>query len=151
MPQIEASAAYKQDGLIAITFDQAPQAGPDADAGSCCDQPAAYPNLPAATATPSPGTTTTPSPAETPAPAPALSATPSPTATPAPGLPAGGGQIGLLLISSRFVKPGTTYGFGSFNHYSLLRSLEDLFGLTHLGYAAVPALPAFDDSVYNQG
>ena len=45
VPQIEASAAYKDGGLIAITFDQAPQAGPGADAGSCCDQPTAYANL----------------------------------------------------------------------------------------------------------
>jgi hypothetical protein len=141
VPKIEASAAYKQDGLIAITFDQAPQTGPDADAGSCCDQPAAYPNLPAPTPTPAPTDTATPT----------ATATPSPAATPAPGVPAGGGQVGLLLISSRFVKPGTTYGFGSFNHYSLLRSLEDLFGVPHLGYAADPALPAFDNSVYNRG
>ena len=35
--------------------------------------------------------------------------------------------------------------------YRLLRSLEDLFGLDHLGYAADPALPAFDNSVYNRG
>jgi phosphatidylinositol-3-phosphatase len=31
----------------------------------------------------------------------------------------------------------------------LLRSIEDLFGLDHLGYAADPALPAFDKAVYN--
>ena len=30
-----------------------------------------------------------------------------------------------------------------------LRSIEDLFGLTHLGYAADPAVPAFDKAVYN--
>jgi hypothetical protein len=136
VPRIEASAAYRKDGLIAITFDQAPQTGPDADAGSCCDQPAAYPNLPA-----SPTVTPTPTP----------TATPIATATPLPGQPAGGGQVGLLLISHRYVTPGTTYGFGSYNHFSLLRSLEDLFGLDHLGYAADPALPAFDNSVYNKG
>jgi hypothetical protein len=180
VPQIEGSAAYRDGGLIAITFDQAPQDGPDGDAGSCCDQPAAYPNLAAsaaaaqdtptpdatATATPSdtptPAPTATPTPAATaapvptagppaPTPAPTPSVTATPTATPPPGEPAGGGQVGLLLISGQFVKPGTTYGFGSYNHYSLLRSLEDLFGLDHLGYAADPALPAFDNSVYNQG
>jgi hypothetical protein len=78
------------------------------------------------------------------------SVTPTPTATPLPGQPAGGGQVGLLLISGQFIKPGTTYGFGSFNHYSLLRSIEALFGLAPLGYAADPAVPAFDNSVYNK-
>jgi hypothetical protein len=134
VPQIEASAAYRDGGLIAITFDQAPQDGPGADPGSCCDQPAAYPNL---------GATAPPAPTDTPTPAPA---TPTPPAT-----PVGGGQVGLLLISGQFVQPGSTYGFGSYNHFSLLRSLEDLFGLDHLGYAADPALPAFDNSVYNKG
>jgi hypothetical protein len=57
--------------------------------------------------------------------------------------------VGLLLISSRFVRPSTTYGFGSYNHFSLLRSLEDLFGLAHLGYAADATVPAFDKAVYN--
>jgi phosphatidylinositol-3-phosphatase len=33
----------------------------------------------------------------------------------------------------------------------LLRSIEHLFGLDHLGYAADPALPAFDKAVYNAG
>jgi hypothetical protein len=32
---------------------------------------------------------------------------------------------------------------------ALLRSIEDLFALDHLGYAADPALPAFDRVVYN--
>jgi phosphatidylinositol-3-phosphatase len=127
VPQIEASAAYRDGGLIAITFDQAPQDGPGADPGSCCNQPAAYPNLEA----------TAP-------------AAPTPTATPA-ATPVGGGQVGLLLISRQFVQAGSTYGFGSYNHFSLLCSLEDLFGLDHLGYAADPALPAFDNSVYNKG
>ena len=44
VPEIEASPAYKQDGMIVVTFDQAPQAGPDFDATSCCDQPT-FPNL----------------------------------------------------------------------------------------------------------
>ena len=178
VPEIEASAAYRDGGLIAITFDQAPQDGPDGDAGSCCDQPAAYANLAATAAaaqdtptptdtptdtptptatptdTPTPAPTDTPIPVPTagpPAPAPAPPVAATPTATPPPGEPAGGGQVGLLLISGQFVTPGTTYGFGSYNHYSLLRSLEDLFGLDHLGYAADPALPAFDNSVYNKG
>ena len=44
VPEIQASPAYKDGGLIAITFDQAPQTGPDADPTACCDTPT-YPNL----------------------------------------------------------------------------------------------------------
>ena len=46
VPQIEASPAYKQDGLIVITFDQAPQSGLNVDTNSCCNQPS-FPNSPA--------------------------------------------------------------------------------------------------------
>jgi hypothetical protein len=59
----------------------------------------------------------------------------------------GGGRVGLLLLSS-FVKPGTVNQTDYYNHYSLLRSIEDLFGLTATGYAAAPTLPAFDITVY---
>src|SRR5206468_9055764 len=37
IPQIMQSAAYKEGGLIAITFDQAPAGGPEADSSGCCD------------------------------------------------------------------------------------------------------------------
>lgn len=50
VPEIEASAAYKADGLIAITSDEAPQTGPHADSSSCCSNPT-YPNVPAPTTT----------------------------------------------------------------------------------------------------
>ena len=46
VPAIEASPAYKEGGLIAITSSQARQTGATPDAGSCCIDPA-YPNLPA--------------------------------------------------------------------------------------------------------
>ncbi len=58
VPEIMNSAAYKADGMILITFAQAPQTGADADHSSCCDQPAQFPNLPSADYEPS-GTTTT--------------------------------------------------------------------------------------------
>jgi hypothetical protein len=52
-----------------------------------------------------------------------------------PGLEGpGGGRIGALVIS-RFVEAGGTSSRG-YNHYSLLGSIEDLFGLRRLGYAA---------------
>jgi len=45
----------------------------------------------------------------------------------------GGGRLGALVIS-RFVTPGTATK-RAYNHYSLLGSIEDLFGLPRLGYA----------------
>jgi hypothetical protein len=45
VPEIMKSAAYKAAGLIAITYDQAPQAGAGADSSSCCENPKTYPNL----------------------------------------------------------------------------------------------------------
>jgi len=59
VPKILASAAYKDGGLLLITFDQAPQTGPDADQSSCCDNPT-YPNLRTSTGTTTTTTTTTP-------------------------------------------------------------------------------------------
>ncbi|QEC47826.1 hypothetical protein FSW04_09760 [Baekduia soli] len=77
--------------------------------------------------------------------APASATTPDGTLAPAPP---GGGRVGLLLLSA-FVKPGSTNISDSYNHYSLLRSIEDLFGLDHLGLAGDPSLPSFDKAVYN--
>jgi len=47
----------------------------------------------------------------------------------------GGDRIGAVLLSP-FIVPGSTSA-KPYNHYSLLRSLEDIFRLDrHLGYAA---------------
>lgn len=59
----------------------------------------------------------------------------------------GGGRVGALLLSP-FIKAGTT-SQAVYNHYSLLGSIEDLFGLPYLGYAAVPDLEKFGSDVYN--
>ena len=61
----------------------------------------------------------------------------------------GGGQVGLLLISP-YVKANSTDVVDYFNHFSLLASIEKLFGLHRLGYAGVPALPVFATAVFNQ-
>ena len=45
----------------------------------------------------------------------------------------GGGRTGAVLLSP-FIKPGT-WNNTAYNHYSLLRSIEDTFGLAPLGYA----------------
>ncbi len=68
----------------------------------------------------------------------------------------GGGDAGAVLISP-YIKPGTvsnTY----YNHYSLLRSLEDIFqvrgtapgidGQGHLGFAAQKGLAPFGSDVF---
>jgi phosphatidylinositol-3-phosphatase len=108
--EIMASKAYKSDGLIVITADEAPSSGEFGDSSSCCGQPA-YPNL-----------TTS-------------------------GLRHGGGVVGALLLSP-LVKGGTT-SQEPYNHYSLLRTVEDVFGLTHIGYAALPAVTSFSTSLLN--
>jgi hypothetical protein len=58
----------------------------------------------------------------------------------------GGGRIGAVLISP-FIKPGTVSNV-PYNHYSMLRSVEDLFGLEHLGYAGRDGLRTFGADVY---
>ena len=62
--------------------------------------------------------------------------------------PIGGGRVGLLLIS-QYVKPASVNVTGEYDHFSLLASIENLFGVTHLGYAGAVGLLTFDQSVYN--
>lgn len=70
--------------------------------------------------------------------------------SPLPGISGlGGGRIGALVLS-RYVKPAT-WSTTSYNHYSLLASIEDVFGLSYLGYAAAPGLNRFGLDVYNSG
>src|SRR4051794_22957158 len=59
----------------------------------------------------------------------------------------GGGRIGAVLISP-YIKPGTVNDT-PYNHYSLLRSNEDMFGLAHLANAAQDGLKPFGDDVFN--
>lgn len=70
--------------------------------------------------------------------------------SPLPGITGlGGGRVGALVLSP-FVKGGT-WSTTPYNHYSLLASIEDLFGLPYLGYAASPGLNRFGLDVYNAG
>jgi phosphatidylinositol-3-phosphatase len=120
IPNIEESFAYKDGGLIVITSAQAKQEGEGADTSACCITPD-YPNLEGPEN-------------EEPVTGPVRKT-------------GGGGQVGALLISP-FIEAGTsseTY----FNHYSLLVSLEELFGLERIGYAAEPALAGFDETIFN--
>jgi phosphatidylinositol-3-phosphatase len=60
----------------------------------------------------------------------------------------GGGRIGAVLLS-RYIKPGSVNDT-PYNHYSLLRSTEDLFGLSHLAFAANAGLKPFEADVFNE-
>ena len=70
----------------------------------------------------------------------------------------GGGQVGAVLFNERFIEPGTINTTGFYNHYSALRSYEDLLGIAtggddgrgHLGYAARPWVKAFGSDVFNR-
>ncbi|HET9073014.1 MAG TPA: alkaline phosphatase family protein [Solirubrobacteraceae bacterium] len=69
----------------------------------------------------------------------------------------GGGQTGSVLISP-FIKPGTVSQV-DYNHYSWLRTMEDLFGVAkaspgldgagHIGFAAQPGLAPFGADVFS--
>ena len=59
----------------------------------------------------------------------------------------GGGRTGTVLIS-QYIQPGTTNAT-PYNHYSLLKSTEDVFGLPYLGFAGQSGLQAFGADVYN--
>ncbi|NYJ04996.1 alkaline phosphatase family protein [Petropleomorpha daqingensis] len=68
--------------------------------------------------------------------------------TPLPGITGlGGGRVGALVISP-FVRPGT-WSTTPYNHYSLLASVEELFGLPKLGYAGT--VNRFGLDVYTAG
>jgi hypothetical protein len=68
----------------------------------------------------------------------------------------GGGRIGALLLNNQYIVPGTVDTTGSYNHYSALRSYEDLLGLTtggadgygHLGFAAASGLTPFGQDIF---
>ncbi len=59
----------------------------------------------------------------------------------------GGGRIGTVLIS-KFITPGLVVTKTSYNHYSSLASIEDLFGLPHLGEAKT-VTTTFDKKIYS--
>lgn len=112
VPQITGSPAYRNGGLLLVTFDEAEGLGANADSGACCGEPQ-FPN------TTSNGFLV-------------------------PGR--GGGQVGLVALSP-YIDPGTLDNAPA-NHFSLLRSVEDLYGLGHLGYAGSPGVPTFGRDLF---
>jgi hypothetical protein len=109
VPIITQSQAFRDDGLLIITFDEALSI----DRSSCCGQ------------------------------------IPGPNARVAQDGMFGGGRIGAVLLS-RFIKPGTVSEV-PYNHYSLLKSIEDIFGVDHLGYARPRSLVPFGDDIFGSG
>ncbi len=109
VPKIMAAPAYRDGGLIVVTFDEG------SDAAACCGETAGFsaghPNVPL------PGRT-------------------------GPG----GGRTGAVLLSP-LIRPGTVSTV-PYNHYSLLRTIEDIFGLPYLGDAATPQLRSFGPDVF---
>ena len=79
--------------------------------------------------------------------------------TPAgPNVYPGGGQIGAVAFNARFIRPGTVNTTGYYNHFSALRSYEDLLGISrggddgygHLGFGSRPSLKPFGGDVFNR-
>jgi hypothetical protein len=69
--------------------------------------------------------------------------------SPQPGLNGpGGGDTGAVLLSP-CIKPGTVTQ-EPYNHYTLLRSFEDVFGLAHLGYAGLSGERSLGSDVFNR-
>jgi hypothetical protein len=151
VPIITSSAAFKQDGLLIINFDESSYATQSLNTtaspptltltytgGTCCsEQPG--PNLAAFPQSQVYGTL---------------------PASEIPGLPStlgnislvmtkanyGGDQTGAVLIS-KFIKPGTVSTV-AYNHYSMLKSIEDIFNLGHLGYAGQAGLVGFGNDIF---
>jgi hypothetical protein len=68
--------------------------------------------------------------------------------SPLPGVTGlGGGRVGAVVVS-RWTTPGGINAT-AYNHYGLLRSIEDLFGLGHLGYANGPNVRSFGHDVFD--
>ncbi|HKC29621.1 MAG TPA: alkaline phosphatase family protein [Jatrophihabitans sp.] len=111
VPKILNSPAYKKDGMLIITADEADS--PQSDSSACCGEG------------------------------------PGPN-SPLPGISGlGGGKVGALILSHW--TSGGTWSTTPYNHYSLLASLEEVFGLPYLGYAQTAGLDRFGLDVYNNG
>jgi hypothetical protein len=132
VPVILDSPAYRSGStLVVITFDEAdvdPSTNPTYAAACCNEQPG--PN------TVAPGNAADTSDAQAP----------------------GGGRIGALLLNARYIRAGSVDRTAAYDHYSALRSYEDLLGLWsggadghgHLGWAGAPGLRPFGRDVFNR-
>lgn len=136
IPRILDSPAYKKDGLIIINFDEggsgqiqktAAGATVTVYGATCCNQQEG-PNLgrtyPVVRTHTSHGLLIT-----------------------VKTLSFGGDRTGAVLLS-KYIRPGTVSDV-PYNHYSLLKSLEEIFGIQdYLGYAGQKGLVAFGSDVF---
>jgi len=136
MPLLMASPAYRSGQmLVVVTFDES-ESG---DASACCGE------------TPGPNN-------PTPGFSPLLTSIYEQFGLPIPDPAPGGGEVGAVLLNPRYIEPGSVDDTGYYNHYSALRSFEDLLGihdggvdgLGHLGFAAAPGLAPFGRDVFNR-
>ena len=136
MPLLMASPSYRSGQmLIVVTFDEANPA----DATACCGE------------TPGPDN-------PTPGFSPLLTNLFKQLGLPIPNPAPGGGEVGAVLLNPRYIQPGSVDSTGFYNHYSALRSYEDLLGIVnggidglgHLGFASSPGLAPFGTDVFNR-
>jgi phosphatidylinositol-3-phosphatase len=113
VPRITESPAFRESGMLVITFDESGSIGASGSTACCGER-----GLPGAKYP--------------------------------PGLSGpGGGRIGAVVLSP-FIKGGTLSDT-PYNHYALLRTVEGIFGLQQLGYAAAPDLEGFGGDVFSAG
>jgi hypothetical protein len=111
VPLITQSPAFRNDGMLVITFDESDHAGAEGSAACCNERPL-------------------------------------PQALYRPGISGpGGGRIGAVVLSP-YVRPGTV-SREPYNHYALLRTIEAIFALPPLGYAAASDLKVFGADVFS--
>jgi phosphatidylinositol-3-phosphatase len=135
IPMIMASPAYQADGLLIINFDESNYTLSTSPVGGavitfpgyfCCNQQLG----------------------------PNLSAYPQSQTITVAGGPSetinynnyGGDNTGAILLSP-FIKSGTVSAT-PYNHYSMLRTIEDIFGLSHLGNAQTDGLVPLGTDVF---
>ncbi|MDQ4503903.1 alkaline phosphatase family protein [Sinomonas sp. ASV322] len=132
MPLILDSPAYKSgEMLVVVTFDEASMK----DSSACCGEQAGPDNA-------NPGY-------------PTLMTLFGGSAPTAPGQYPGGGRVGAVLLNSKWIASGSV-NTTPYNHYSALRSYEDLLGIEsggsdghgHLGFAGQTGLRPFGTDVF---
>ena len=111
VPRILSSPAFRRDGMLVVTFDEAEVSAGATDASACCATP------------------------------------PDPNSAMPGGSGPGGGRVGAVVVSV-LTKAGSTNAT-PYNHYGLLCSIENVFGLSHLGFAGAPGTPCFGKDVFN--
>lgn len=148
--KITASKDYLDGGMIAITFDNAPQGRPDSDSTSCCGQAEfanlVNPPLVAAPTAPIDQTGPTGQTGSTGASGPTSVTAPAGAASIGRG---GGGKVGLLLISP-LISEGSVNSTDEANHFSLLLTIENWLATEKLGLTASPTITPLPESILNK-